>query len=108
MISRFKQPNDFGDSADAGGDLRAPADFSVEELALARDLCNMFLLEPERFSGRCLQTFAPEDDDIHALPDLPQRVTQSVLQRLQLPSRAGPLPGWGLRNFPAPGHAHMN
>jgi hypothetical protein len=81
-------------AADSGGDQLvteggqlSPADFSAEELALARDLQSLFPLEEEQLPPRFVQTLTTQPGDWIAPSNLTHRVTYRVLRRLQLPRR---------------------
>lgn len=101
MNPRSKQPNDFDNSLDTGGDETpeedslTPADFSAEELELARDLQRLFPLEQEQLPPRFVQTLAAEDGGWVAPSGLEQRVTYRVFRRLRLSRRlfTPPAPG---------------
>lgn len=112
MIPHSKQPDNSEHHDDAGRDeglehgaLMAPADFSDEELVLARDLQRLFPLEQEQLPPRFIQTLAAEETTWAAPTGLEQRVTYQVFRRLRLPRRrsappeAGPR---GRRPGPAP------
>lgn len=63
----------------------SPADFSAEELSLARDLYDLFPLEEEQLPPHFVQTLAIPSKDWAAPTALKQRVTYRVFRRLHLP-----------------------
>jgi hypothetical protein len=81
----------------------SPADFSVEELDLARDLHGLFPLEQEQLPPRFVQTLASQARWSDETAGLVQRVTYRVFQRLHLPRRlfrnAASVPTSGPRGF---------
>jgi hypothetical protein len=64
----------------------SPADFSAEDLGLARDLQDLFPLEQEQLPPRFIQTITSQSDWI-APTNLEQRVRYRVFQRLHMPRR---------------------
>jgi hypothetical protein len=69
-----------------GGKL-SPADFSSEDLFLARDLNRLFDLEQEDLPPGFVQTLCTDNCTCAAPAGLPSRVTYHVFRRLQLPRR---------------------
>jgi len=69
------------------GGRKSPADFSADELALARDLQALFPLEQEQLPPYYIQTLTQAERALGTPTGLEQRVTYRVFRRLSLPRR---------------------
>ncbi len=105
----FLLPEQLHDAGTGGGQVvteggrLSPPDFSAEELALARDLHDLFPLEQEQLPPRFVQTLATQQKGYDAPTGLSQRVVYRVFRRLGLPRRLFnddvPTPARGPRGF---------
>ncbi len=69
------------------GGRKSPADFSADELALARDLQALFPLDQEQLPPFYIQTLTQAERAVRTPTGLDQRVTYRVFRRLSLPRR---------------------
>lgn len=69
----------------------SPADFSGDDLSLARDLNGLFSVEREELPPLFVQTLAGVNQDWQAPSGLTQRVTYHVFRHLHLPRRLFPI-----------------
>jgi hypothetical protein len=69
------------------GGHRSPDDFSLDDLAVARDLHDLFPLEQEQLPPHFVETITMQSHAWDAPTGLAQRVTYRVFHRLRLPRR---------------------